>query len=120
MPLALLPRYNVAWQSDDESTITARFDVDDTPVVLRYRLDEDANVSSIEFDRWGDPDRTGRWDWHPFGGDVQSHRTFGGLTIPSRGAFGWHYGTDRWADGEFFRYEITDLQPADALVDASS
>jgi hypothetical protein len=106
--------------SDDESSITARFDVDDTPVVLRHRLDEHAHVASIEFDRWGNPDRTGTWGWHPFGGDVHAHRTFGGLTIPSRGAFGWHYGTDRWADGEFFRYEITDLRPADVLTGASS
>jgi hypothetical protein len=119
VPPAMLPRHKVAWESDDESTMTARFDVDDTPVVLHYRLDEDAQVASIEFDRWGDPDRTGTWDWHTFGGEIRAHRTFGGLTIPSDGAFGWHYGTDRWADGEFFRYEITKLQPLAALVDAS-
>jgi hypothetical protein len=120
VPPALLPRVGVVWESDDESSITARFDVDDTPVVLRHRLDEHAHVASIEFDRWGNPDRTGTWGWHPFGGDVHAHRTFGGLTIPSRGAFGWHYGTDRWADGEFFRYEITDLRPGDVLTGASS
>jgi hypothetical protein len=43
------------------------------------------------------------------GGDVTAHSTFEGLTIPSAGTFGWFYGTDRWPDGEFFRYQITDL-----------
>ena len=59
--------------------------------------------------RWGDPDGTGTWGWHPFGGEISGHRTFGGLTIPSAGRLGWHAGTDRWAAGEFFRYEITAL-----------
>jgi hypothetical protein len=27
----------------------------------------------------------------------------------ARQPFGWFYGTDRWPDGEFFRYQITDL-----------
>jgi hypothetical protein len=59
--------------------------------------------------RWGDPDETGTWTRHPFGGDITAHRTFAGLTIPSAGHLGWHCGTDREAAGEFFRYEITSL-----------
>ena len=55
----------------------------------------------------------------PFGGEVGAWTTFGGVTIPSRGTVGWWYGTDRWADGEFFRYEIDgyellDGSPSDA------
>jgi len=67
----------------------------------------------VVFDRWGDPDETGSWAWHPFGGEITGYRSFaGGLTIPSAGRFGWRFGTDRWAEGEFFRYEITKLQTA--------
>ena len=29
--------------------------------------------------------------------------------IPSAGSAGWFYGTDRWPDGAFFRFEITAL-----------
>jgi len=29
--------------------------------------------------------------------------------IPSAGRAGWFYGTDRWSEGEFFRYEFTDF-----------
>jgi hypothetical protein len=61
------------------------------------------------FDRWGDPDSSGSFAWHPFGGEITSYRTFEGLTIPSSGRLGWYFGTDRWPAGEFFRYQITEL-----------
>lgn len=77
---------------------------------MHIRLDEDALPVSIVFDRWGDPDETGVSNWHLFGVEVSGHATFGGLTIPSAGRAGWYFGTGRWDDGEFFRYEITDLQ----------
>jgi hypothetical protein len=64
----------------------------------------------VVFDRWGDPDGTGTWDLHPFGGEVTAYATFGGLSVPSAGRFGWFFGTDRWSQGEFFRYRITELQ----------
>jgi len=68
---------------------------------------------SAHFDRWGDPDHTGTWAWRPAGGEFSAYATFGGLTIPSEGRFGWFCGTDRWADGEFFRYRITQLTLVD-------
>ena len=49
------------------------------------------------------------WATAPFGGDLTAYRTFD-ITIPSAGTFGWFYGTDRWPEGEFFRYEITALE----------
>ena len=79
------------------------------PIQLRIRLDEAARSTSFVFDRWGDPDRLGRWGWNPFGVEVSGHRTFDGVTIPSAGRIGWFVGTDRWPDREFFRYRVTDL-----------
>ena len=61
--------------------------------------------------RWGDPDETGTWGLHPFGVEVTGHRSFAGLTVPARGTAGWHYGTDRWTEGAFFRFEITGHEP---------
>jgi hypothetical protein len=43
---------------------------------------------------------------------LEDHTSFGGLTIPSAGRLGWHPGGDRFADGDFFRCQITALQPA--------
>lgn len=62
---------------------------------------------SVSFDRWGDPDSTGTWAYHPFGFEVTGWTTFGPVTIPAAGRAGWHYGTQRWAEGEFFRCRIT-------------
>ena len=81
-----------------------------------YQLDQDGRLLWFAFDRWGDPDNTSTWGWHPFGGQVTGWRTFDGLTIPAAGRVGWFYGTDRWPAGEFFRYQITDLQPVTGPV----
>jgi hypothetical protein len=63
------------------------------------------------FQRWGDPDNTGAYGLHPFGGEVTAYATFGGVSIPGAGCAGWCYGTDRWPQGEFFRYQLTSMEP---------
>jgi hypothetical protein len=77
-------------------------------------LEADGRIRSVVFDRWGDPDRSGVWGLHPFGGEVTGYRTFSGLTVPSAGRIGWFYGTDRWSKGEFYRFQLTDLEPITA------
>jgi hypothetical protein len=42
---------------------------------------------------------------------VTAHARSDGLTIPRAGRLGWFYGTDRWNDGEFFRYQIETVTP---------
>ena len=79
-------------------------------MALELRLDPAGRIVSLAFDRWGDPDGRG-FGWHRFGGEVTGWASFGGLTIPSAGRLGWHPGGDRFAEGEFFRYRITALQP---------
>jgi hypothetical protein len=64
-------------------------------------------LRSLAFDRWHDADGTGQWSTPSCGGDITAYRTFDGLAIPSAGRFGWFYGTDRWSEEEFLRYEIT-------------
>ena len=115
LPTALLPRFGVAWSAQNDHQVTARYRVGQTPLEVRFRLDRAGHIASLVFDRWGDPNNTGTWAWHPFGGEVTGYRSFGAVTIPSAGRFGWFYGTDRWVDGEFFRYRITALRlPNDA------
>lgn len=76
-------------------------------VLVEHEIDANGHLCNSQFQRWGDPDGTAAWDLHPFGVEATSWARFGGLTIPSRGQAGWHYGTDRWVDGVFFRFEIT-------------
>jgi hypothetical protein len=109
VPTALLPRFGVRWSAEDAEHATARYRIGEVPLAVRYRLDGDGRVVSFVFDRWGDPDGTGTWAWHPFGGEATGYRTFDGVTIPSQGRVGWFFGTDRWPDAAFFRYRITDL-----------
>lgn len=108
-PTAVLPGPAVHWTADDDHHVTASTTTtaDDT-VVHRITLDDDHRIAAAVFDRWGDPDETGTPAHHPFGGEASDWTTFDGVTIASRGAVGWWYGTDRWPDGEFFRYEIDD------------
>jgi hypothetical protein len=110
VPTALLPRFRVRWSADGPDEVRAAYRIGDVPVELRYRLGGDGRIVSFVFDRWGDPDGTGTFGWHPFGGEVTGHRTFDGVTIPSAGRVGWFFGTDRWPGGAFFRYRITDLE----------
>ncbi len=114
LPTAMLPRFGLRWSAQDSSHITARHLVGDTPIEARCQLGPGGDIVSVALDRWGDPGQTGQWDWHSFGGTFTTQRTFAGLTIPSVGRLGLHYGTDRWEGGEFFRYQITDLQPLEA------
>ena len=45
---------------------------------------------------------------------MTGYRTFSGLTVPSAGRIGWFFGTDRWSEGEFFRFQLTTLEPMTA------
>jgi hypothetical protein len=113
VPTALLPRFGVTWSAQDDAQITARYDTDGHPIELRLGIDADGHVRSFVFDRWGDPDRTGTWGRHPCGGEVTGYACFDGVTVPAAGRLGWFFGTDRWRDGEFFRYRITELRLLD-------
>jgi hypothetical protein len=110
-PVSLLPRFGVGWEADSPRSATASWSLDGTPIDLRCWFDDAARLRSISFERWGDPEATGTWGWQRFGGEVGDHRTFGALTVPTTGRVGWHPASDRWAQGEFFRYEVTSLEP---------
>jgi hypothetical protein len=110
LPTTLLPRFGVTWTATDPHHITAAYALDDTDLEVRYELDEQDRVLSAVLERWGDPDSTGAYAHHPFGFQATAYSTFGGVTIPSGGRGGWFMGTDRWSEGEFIRYEISDYQ----------
>lgn len=110
VPTTLLPRFGVDWSAADDRHIAARYRIDALDVEVHYLLDAGGRITATVFDRWGDPEGTGIWGLHPFGGEITAYATFDGLSIPSAGRFGWFFGTDRWPQGEFFRYQITELQ----------
>lgn len=120
LPTALLPRFGVRWSAEGPNRITAAYSLGETPLELHLKIDEGGRVAELMFDRWGDPDGRGTFGEHPFGGEITAYRTFRGITIPSAGRLGWYFGSDRWPDGEFFRYDIVELNPVGSDVSSSS
>jgi hypothetical protein len=110
VPTTLLPRFGVTWSATDPHHIAATYFLDETKLELRYVLADDGQVRSVALERWADPDNTGTYGYHPFGFEVTSHASFDGVTITSAGRGGWFFGTERWAEGEFMRYQITDYR----------
>jgi hypothetical protein len=111
LPTSLLPRCGVRWTDDGSDRVSLHYRLGPHPMTVTYELDPAGRITSLVFDRWGDPDDTGHWGLHPFGGEVTAYARFEGLTVPSEGRMGWHFGTDRWPEGAFFRFRIADLRP---------
>ena len=65
----------------------------------------------------GDPGESGTWGLHAFGMEATAHATFDSFTIPSEGRLGWFYGADRWGEGEFFPFRITELRLVGPSID---
>lgn len=110
-PTAVLPAAGVTWAATGDHDVVATWSTPYDTVVHRITLDDDHRIAAGVFDRWGDPDGTGTPALHPFGGEVTGWSTFAGTTVASRGAVGWGFGTDRWPEGEFFRYEVVGCEP---------
>lgn len=115
VPTALLPRCGVQWTADGSDSATLNYDLDGQPMSVTYRLDEQGHLTALVFDRWGDPDNTGTWGWHRFGGEITNYRGFGEVLIPQAGRVGWHFDTERWPEGAFYEFAITDARPYDAI-----
>lgn len=111
LPTALLSRFGVRWEASDDAHLVSRHALDGYELACHHTLGEHDTIVSTWFERWGDPDGSGSFGLHSFGVEHTSHTTFDGITIPSAGRAGWHYGSDRWPDGVFFEYEITALEP---------
>jgi hypothetical protein len=55
--------------------------------------------------RRGKPDKNAP-ALHVFGATFDDEAMFDGFTIPRAIIAGWHYGDERWGDGQFIRYVI--------------
>ena len=92
----------------DDGHIAFKWRLDDNDLDVLCTLDDEGRMSTIVLERRGDPDSTGKSGRYPFGFEATGYAIFNGVTIPSAGRAGWFIGTNRWHDGEFFRYEIRD------------
>ncbi len=95
----------VTWRADDDEHATAAIPVGDGTHEVTVTVDSEGLLTELVMRRWGNPDGQGFAE-HVFGGAFADHGTFDGFTIPRSVVAGWHYGTERWAEGEFIRYEV--------------
>jgi hypothetical protein len=72
------------------------------PAGLRYTI----QGNSVQTQRWGDQTDEKTFALIPFGGHPKEERRFGDYTIPTLVSVGWWYGTERYAEHEFFRATI--------------
>lgn len=95
------------WTAGDEPDTTVmcwRLAGSDERTTLR--IGADGRLLDAVLQRWGNPGGA-PYGRHPFGVAVEAEATFGGITLPSVLRAGWWWGTDRAAEGEFFRARIT-------------
>lgn len=100
---ALSPTMN--WRAVDDAHATAAVLFDGQTHEVTVAVGAEGLLTELVMRRWGDPDGSGFAE-HAFGARFSDSVTFEGITIPRSVAAGWHYGTDRWTQGEFIRYEV--------------
>jgi hypothetical protein len=72
----------------------------------RLALSRTGRLLAVSMQRWGNPDGKG-YARYPFGATFEDEQTVDGVTIPQELRAFWHWGTEREAEGEFFRARIT-------------
>jgi hypothetical protein len=88
----------------DRVVVTWRIEGQDESAELH--IGPDGRLLGVLMQRWGNPDGMpfGRY---PFGVAIQAEQIHAGVTIGSELRAGWWWGTDRQAEGEFFRARIS-------------
>jgi hypothetical protein len=69
----------------------------------------DGALTEVVMRRWG-PLGRGAYGELPFGATLHGEVSGGGMRVPRRITAGYHYGTDRWAEGQFIRWTVDGLQ----------
>jgi hypothetical protein len=110
--IALIPTAfrQATWAPGERAgTVTATWHFGDDTETAELRVGEDGQLLEVVVDRWGNPGGA-PFRRCPFGVAVEAEATFSGITIPSQFRAGWWWGTNRQAEGEFFRARITNAQ----------
>jgi hypothetical protein len=97
----------VVWTSrPGENAAVAVWHIDEQQETVQLEVEPDGHLAGVLVQPWGNPDGE-PYGRYPFGVTIDAERSFGAITIPAALRAGWWWGTDRHADGEFFRAEIT-------------
>lgn len=99
------------WEAVDPAHTAARVRLGDLTSRVEIGLGEQGQVRDAVMLRWGAVDgEDSPYREERFGCIASAERTFGDYTIPTELRVGWHIGTDRWEEGEFFRCTIDEAE----------
>ncbi|GAB2577661.1 DUF6544 family protein [Microlunatus antarcticus] len=101
---------SVTWTAGGADTAVATSGRGAEQQRVELHLGADGHLVDLVMQRWGNPDGK-PFALHPFGVSVDADRAADGVTTPSAVRAGWWHGTDRQDAGEFFRAEITRVEP---------
>lgn len=93
----------VTWRAEDH-VVHARLPIDGNAEEVALSLSLGC-LQQVSLKRWGNPD-DGAFASIDFGAQVEQQARFGGYTIPARVRVGWHFGTPRFEEGQFFHATI--------------
>ena len=85
---------------------TAEWTVGARTLQTELRVGPAGELRSVIMPRWGNPNGHA-WGEYPCGGILTGEADFGGIKLPAQMRAGWFFDTDHWAEGEFFRAQIT-------------
>lgn len=117
-PQALTPQLGATWTPIDTTLANVTLRAGEHVATVTVTVDAHGRLQEVSTQRWGNPD-SGEFGFYPFGGAVEEHADFDGVTIATVGRVGWWWGTERQADGEFFRYRITDMRRISPRAESS-
>ena len=99
----------VRWRSLDTHRAVAAVPNADGTHEVTVTVSAEGALTEIVMRRWG-PLGRGAFGEQPFGATLHGELEAGGMRIPRRITAGYHYGTDRWAEGQFIRWTVDDAR----------
>jgi hypothetical protein len=102
----LLINPDVKWEVISENEISVSWKIYNETNPLHLIIGDDGSLKQVHMQRWGNPGDSKEWDYHTFGVNVEKEIKHKGVIIPGKGDAGWWFGTDKYDDGEFFRFEV--------------
>jgi hypothetical protein len=105
---ALAPE--VAWAPLDTDRAVASVTLGGARTEVTVTIGPDGALRELVMPRWG-AIGSGSFGEQVFGATTDGEVTARGVTVPRRVTAGWHYGSDRWATGQFIRYTVEEVAP---------
>jgi hypothetical protein len=99
----------VTWRPLDSVRAVAAVRAGTTRHEVTVGVGPDGALTEVVMDRWG-PVGRGSFGLQRFGATVDGEVLVDGVRIPRRITAGWHYGTERWPEGQFIRWTVDDVR----------